>query len=268
VLVPALRHPMTNAAAIATLCQLAPNRVAVAIGSGFTGRFVLGQRAMRWRDVADYVRVLRALLRGEEVPWEGGVLRMIHPAGFSAPCPIEVPILIGADGPKGLAVADELADGVFSAGRPSSSALSWRAMLTFGTVLDDGESPDSPRVMAAAGHAAAVVYHALYERGGADAVDALPGGKTWRTATEAAPQASRHLATHEGHLVAPNDRDRAALAEAPGLIASVTFTGAAADLRARLGGLADEGVTEIAYQPAGDIPRELRAFAAMATDLL
>src|SRR4051812_48610177 len=36
VLVPSLRHPMTNAAAIATLAAIAPGRVAVAIGSGFT----------------------------------------------------------------------------------------------------------------------------------------------------------------------------------------------------------------------------------------
>src|SRR3954451_14734258 len=34
VLVPALRHPMTNAAAIATLCELAPDRVAVAMAPG------------------------------------------------------------------------------------------------------------------------------------------------------------------------------------------------------------------------------------------
>ena len=264
VLVPSLRHPMTNAAAIATLCQQAPGRVAVAIGAGFTGRYVLGQRAMKWADVAEYVRVLRALLRGDEVEWEGGVLRMLHPAGFGAARPIDVPILLGADGPKGLAVADELGDGVFSAARPSSSGLPWRAMLTFGTVLDDGESPDSPRVMEAAGHAAAVVYHAIYERGGAEAVDGFPGGKTWRTATEAAPGPSRHLATHEGHLIAPNERDRAALAEAPGFIAGMTFTATAADLRARLDGMAEAGVTEIAYQPAGDMERELRAFAAMA----
>src|SRR5436309_3019260 len=62
VLVPALRHPMTNAAAIATLVDMAPGRIVVAIGSGFTGRYTLGQRSMRWADVADYVRVLRALL--------------------------------------------------------------------------------------------------------------------------------------------------------------------------------------------------------------
>ena len=59
VLVPSLRHPMTNAAAIATLGRSAPGRVAVAVGAGFTGRHVLGQRPMRWADVADYVRVVQ-----------------------------------------------------------------------------------------------------------------------------------------------------------------------------------------------------------------
>jgi alkanesulfonate monooxygenase SsuD/methylene tetrahydromethanopterin reductase-like flavin-dependent oxidoreductase (luciferase family) len=50
VLVPSLRHPMTNAAAIATLAELAPGRVAVAVGSGFTGRHMLGLRPMPWAE--------------------------------------------------------------------------------------------------------------------------------------------------------------------------------------------------------------------------
>jgi 5,10-methylenetetrahydromethanopterin reductase len=53
----------------------------------------------------------------------------------------------------------------------------------------------------------------MYERGGAAAVDGLPGGSTWRAAVEAAPAASRHLLTHENHLVSLTDRDRAALAD-------------------------------------------------------
>src|SRR5437763_13574694 len=48
VLIPSLRHPMTNAAAIATLVDLAgPGRVTVAVGTGFTGRFAMGQRPPR-----------------------------------------------------------------------------------------------------------------------------------------------------------------------------------------------------------------------------
>src|SRR6478752_3261325 len=136
VLVPSLRHPMTNAAAIATLEALAPGRVAVALGAGFTGRYVLGQKPMRWADVGEYVRVLKALLRGETAEWDGAAVKMLHPEGFGADRPIEVPILIGADGPKGLGVAREVADGVFSAGRPiDGEGPSWRAVLLFGTVL-------------------------------------------------------------------------------------------------------------------------------------
>ena len=41
VLVPSLRHPMVNAAAIAALAELAPGRVAAAVGAGFTGRRAL-----------------------------------------------------------------------------------------------------------------------------------------------------------------------------------------------------------------------------------
>src|SRR4029453_8754502 len=51
VLIPSLRHPMTNAAAIATLAGLAgTERVVVGVGSGFTGRMAMGQRAMRWHE--------------------------------------------------------------------------------------------------------------------------------------------------------------------------------------------------------------------------
>jgi len=267
VLVPSLRHPMVNAAAIATLAAQAPGRVVVAIGSGFTGRMVLGQRPMAWAAVSTYVRTLRALLRGEEVEWEGSMLRMLHPVGFGGPTPIDVPILIAADGPKGLAIAAELGDGVFSAGIPQPDAVevsSWRALLAFGTVLDEGEHPASERAVAAAGAALAVVYHGVYERGGPEAVDGFPGGRAWREAIESVPEGSRHLAIHEGHLVAANDRDRIALSEGIPMLPALTLTGPAEELRGRVAGLEAAGVTELAYQPAGpDIPRELEAFAAM-----
>ena len=265
VLVPSLRHPMVNAAAIASLAAMAPGRVAAAVGAGFTGRYTLGQRAMRWADVRTYVAVLRALLRGEEAEWEGAVVRMIQPEGFGAPRPVDVPVLIGADGPKGLAVADELGDGLFSAAVPASTDAgpSWRALLVFGTVLGEGEDPAGDRVLASAGPALAVAYHALYERGGADAVDAFPGGRTWRDAVEQVPPAQRHLAIHDGHLVLVTDRDRPAVLEGAPLLTSLSFTGTAAELRERLDGMAAAGVTELAYQPAGpDIPGELERMRA------
>ena len=240
----------------------------MAIGSGFTGRMVLGQRPMRWADVHAYVRVILALLRGEDAEWEGKVVRMLQPKGFGAPRPVDVPVLIGADGPKGLAVADELGDGVFSAMIPTQSTATWRALLTFGTVLDKGEDLLSERVLTAAGPALAVVYHGAYERGGADAVDSLPGGQTWRQKIEAVPEQERHLAIHEGHLVEANVRDRPAVEEGSLLLPAFTMTGTPAEVRDRITELGEAGITEIAYQPAGpDIPRELAAFASATSKL-
>jgi 5,10-methylenetetrahydromethanopterin reductase len=258
VLIPSLRHVMTNAAAVATLAQLAPGRVAVAVGSGFTGRMTLGQRSLRWSFVEQYIRALRALLRGEEVEWEGAVIRMIHPTGFAPARPIDVPLLVGADGPKGFAVASAWGDGVFTT--RAAPGFSWSARLLFGTVLDEGEDPRSGRALAAAGHGAAVSYHATYERGG---IERLPGGEEWRRRVEQVPQRTRHLALHENHLVALNRIDE-------GLITGdfMGRTGLALDaaaMGARIAHMEEGGTTEIAYQPAGpDIERELRVFAAAA----
>lgn len=266
VLVPSLRHPMVNAAAIAELVDQAPGRVAVAIGSGFTGRFALGKRPMPWHQVAEYVRCLRTLLTGETAEWDGSAVRMLHLPGFGATRPIDVPILIGADGPKGLAVAAELGDGVFSAALPQPDAVDvtdWRALLSFGTVLDDGEDLTSARVIDAVGPSAAVLYHVMYERRGAAAVDGLPGGQGWREAIEAYPEGERHLAIHAGHLIKANPRDEPYVADLIPLTSSMALTGTAEQVSEKIAGLTSLGVTELVYQPAGsDIERELRAFAA------
>jgi len=259
VLIPSLRHPMVNAAAIAGLADLAPGRVAAAVGAGFTGRYTLGQPPMRWADVAEYVKTLRQLLRGEETAWGGTIIKMLERD------PVEVPLLIGADGPKGRAVASEIGDGVFGSGRPpiGDDLPSWRGVLTFGTVLGDHEGLTDDRVMDAAGPALAVVYHGVYERRGADAVDELPGGRLWRSTVEQASAERRHLVTHEGHLVRLTERDRAAVQAGAELLPQVSLTGTPAELRDRVAGLGDTGVTEIAYQPAGrDIPGELERFIA------
>src|SRR4051812_19187727 len=223
VLVSNLRHVMTNAAAVATIVDLAPGRVAVAVGSGFTGARCLGQKPQRWRDVSAYIEALRALLRGEEVAWNGSVIRMMHPTGFAPARPIEVPILVAASGPKGVAAAKAVGDGVFFGGQPSAAAgeFSHVALLTFGTVLEDGEVVTSERVLAAAGHSAAVSLHALYEWA-PDALAGVPGGAEWKAMIEEVPVATRHLAVHDRHLVGVSDHDRPFLG--PELLAAVAFT--------------------------------------------
>ena len=176
VLVPSLRHPMANAAATATLEALAPGRVAVAFGTGFTGRRAMGYRAIKWAFMDAYIRAYRGLLRGETIEWEGARMRMLHPPGHGAPRPIDVPIIIGALGPKGAAVARELGDGLYvTLALPEfATEFSWVSYLFWGTVRDDGEDPDSDRVRAAGGPGWALAYHGAYEFG--NPLEDMPGG--------------------------------------------------------------------------------------------
>jgi 5,10-methylenetetrahydromethanopterin reductase len=83
-------------------------------------------------------------------------------------------MLVAAQGPKGLAVARELGDGLFTLG--PKGGFPWVAELVFGTVLDPGEPAASERVLAAAGRGPAVLYHVTYHGRGWGQVEALPGG--------------------------------------------------------------------------------------------
>jgi 5,10-methylenetetrahydromethanopterin reductase len=260
VLVPHLRHPVTQASAIATVEALAPGRLAVAIGTGFTARMAMGQEPLTWAETRTYIAQVKGLLAGESMIVDGRVVRLQPPAGFLDVHP--VPILVAANGPKGVAVARELGDGIMTilGGQPE---FEWSALLAFGTVLDPGEPPDSERALLAAGPGLTVVYHGMYEADPAR-VDVLPGGAAWRAELERVPVHLRHLAIHEDHLVQVTERDRPLLS-GDGLTA-FTWTAEAATLHERLEATVAAGTTEILYQPCGpDVSRELRAFMAMAT---
>jgi 5,10-methylenetetrahydromethanopterin reductase len=261
VAVPNTRHVVTTASAIATIEGLAPGRLACAFGTGFTARMAMGKKALSWDTTATYLRQLRALLRGETVEVDGAMVRLIHPAGFVPDRPIATPILVGANGPKGLEVARELGDGVMCVGAPQAG-FDWCALLCFGTVLDDGEPLSSPRVLDAAGPSYVMMYHGAYEAA-PTAVDGLPMGAEWRAQIEAAePEGQRHLAVHELHLVGVTERDRPFVEAAGDMIGAIGWTGDAAAIRAKVAAAGEAGATEIMYAPAGpDIPRELEAFA-------
>ena len=51
-----LRHVMVTASAIATIEELAPGRLTFAVGTGFTGARAMGQKAMKWADLASTSR--------------------------------------------------------------------------------------------------------------------------------------------------------------------------------------------------------------------
>jgi 5,10-methylenetetrahydromethanopterin reductase len=264
VLVPSLRHPMVNAAATATRAALAPGRVAVAFGTGFSGRRAMGYGAVRWSFMESYIRAYRALLRGEVIEWEGAQMRMLHPGGHAPDRPIDVPILIGALGPKGNKVARELGDGLFATLQQPDFMTEhrWVAYLEWGTVLDEDENHDSEHARLAGGPGWALSFHGAYEFGGPDAVRALPGGDEWLETVEESPQERRHLAVHSGHCVELNAADQAAWhAGGSSTLRDVTLSGTREQIRRRLDDYRSRGITEIVFQPCGpDVQRELERF--------
>ncbi|MYA52901.1 MAG: LLM class flavin-dependent oxidoreductase [Dehalococcoidia bacterium] len=257
VLVPHLRHPMTQAAAITTLDELAPGRLAVALGAGFTGRLAMGQRMLTRREFELGVRQVMALLRGEVVEVDGAATQMLHSEGFAPSRPIEVPVLVNAQGPRGQQFARDIGSGVTVSFRPVPG-FSWCAVLSTGTVLEPGESPTSARAFEATAPSLAGRYHGLAARG--EPLDPLPGGEEWAASIAGVPEGERHLEIHRGHLVELNEHDRRAMDRQQ--LPPAQLTGTVDAIRERLARLEAGGATELMWQPMGpDIEREMRAFA-------
>ncbi len=265
VLIPSLRHPMVTAAAIATLVSLVgESRVVVGVGTGFTGRRAMGHRPLRWKDIPSMVGDVQRLLAGDIVEIEGKPAQMIHGGGQAPARPIKVPFVLGVNGPKGLETAEKLGTGVFTS-RPRPDAdygdIDDVILLGFGTILEDGESSGSNRVLNTAGPGVMVAYHAFLEQND-DRLDRLPNAELFVELANAGESKHRHLRVHAGHLTELNQIDRQVLVPEAMSIAPLICEGHV--LPDRLERLAHQGITEVAFQPVGDIERELRAFASAA----
>jgi 5,10-methylenetetrahydromethanopterin reductase len=266
VAVPSLRHVMVTASAIGAIEELAPGRLTVAFGTGFTARQAMGKSPMRWADLATYVTQLRALLAGEVVEIDGAACQMIHSPGFGSPRPINVPLLVAPIGPKGFAIAERIADGLVLAVEPVDPLdRRWpiRALLVTGTILEPGEDHTTQRVRAALGPAFVTGYHAVWQWGN-EAVDEMPGGAEWRARIEAErPSGHRHLSVHEGHLVTVTDRDAPTIETAGHGMLQTGWTGSALSFRDHLEQVGNMGITEVIVTPAGPaIEHELELFSA------
>lgn len=259
VIVPSLRHVVVTAAAIATLEQMSPGRVAVTVGTGNTGRRLLGKNPQPWREVVEYVELLRQLLKGDIVEIDGEPTAMLHPPGMVDRSTVP-PILLAAMGPVGVERARGLADGIFRINHPVSG-FGWCAVTVTGTVLDTHESFNSPRVLRDAGPGVTLAYHQAYDQpDGAAQIEAMPHGTEWLHYVESLPEKHRHLTVHRSHFTSTDGPD-ALLVDAE-TVARYSFSDTPENLRVRLDAIEVGGGTEIVFHPVGvDTARELEAFA-------
>ncbi len=278
VAIPSNRIEPVTAHAIATINALAPGRVILGLGTGFTGRNTMGLPAVPLARLRSYVDSVRRLLRGEDVVYREGaqerVIRFLHPDRGYINLKDPIPIHIAAEGPKALAMAGEIADGWMSsasgpvqfaakletvrrgarsAGRSEDLA---NAMLTTGCVLRDGESAMSPRVIDRVGAFAVIPLHAFWERGTDGAQLPPPLRSVWERyrdqylPTLPSPKDRLYLDVHEGHLIYLKPGEERYLSEE--LIRMVTLTGSAEEIIERLRALEAAGLKQVALQVLGN----------------
>ena len=102
---PLTRHPAVAASAFAALQQVSGGRARFCIGTGDSAALTIGERPASVDELAAYARAFKALTNGDEAAFGGRTFRM----EWGGP---PVPLWVAAEGPRMLALAGELADGV------------------------------------------------------------------------------------------------------------------------------------------------------------
>jgi len=102
---PLTRHPAVTAGALATLQEQSAGRAVCGIGVGESAVQTIGRTPARLAELEQATHVLRGLLSGESVSWEGAEIRLTWTH-------TPVPIWFASTGPRSLRLGGRLADGV------------------------------------------------------------------------------------------------------------------------------------------------------------
>lgn len=108
---PVTRHPAVVANSLATLHEISDGRAVLGLGAGDRPVLELGVGPAPVAAIEDMVTLARRLLAGEEVTFDGAGFRTEH-ARLIAPPASGLPVYIAASGPRTLALAGRVADGV------------------------------------------------------------------------------------------------------------------------------------------------------------
>jgi len=226
-----LRLAPVAANGIATINRLAPGRTFISLGTGHTAMRAMGQKPMRLKPFAEYIRVVRALIDGEEVDYTlDGItapiafgMRQHHYIDVD----VKIPLYIAGYGPKAQALAGELGDGLVS-GFPRGGTLEQamanvrtgatranggqgRSLEGFHTaamvnlmILEPGESTTSDRVIEECGASVMSGLHYLAEtlgETGREPPDYAKGiWKDYMAFLDQYPPEVRHQILHGSHF--------------------------------------------------------------------
>lgn len=290
-----VRLAPVTAHSIATINQLAPGRTFLGIGTGHTAMRVMGKDPVKAREFREYLRVLRALLHGEEVDYalagsEKTDIRFLHPNEGFIDVEHPVPIYVAADGPLALKAAGAYGDGRVCSHNQTKARLQkslevmkqganavgralpgefHTAALSYACVLQPGESMTSDRVIDEIGPMAAATLHywwELYQKDGDTSTVAGRCHDLWEeylafTERMETPAAKRYQQVHLGHCAFLPREERRFITEE--LIRSTGgLVGTPDDIIAMLREREAMGLSEITLLPAMNTARRnLKDFA-------
>ncbi len=280
VAIPGTRIAPVTAHSIASINRLAPGRVFLGIGTGHTAMRVMGMPPMRVPAFREYLRVVRALLAGEEVEYtqDGATraIRFLHrDLGFIALEP-RIPIYVAANGPLALRACGEYGDGLMSvfnehpgvlqshlATAKAGAARAGRtlpadfhtATLTTAVVLRPGEKVTAERVIEECGSQAAAVLHfawEIWQQTKDERAIPPPVLEVWddyRRYVERmpTPPEKRYQQIHDGHCTFLVPEERRFITE--GVIRTAAMVGEPDELVERVRALEQAGLKEIGLLP-------------------
>ncbi|MEP7284236.1 MAG: TIGR03842 family LLM class F420-dependent oxidoreductase [Chloroflexota bacterium] len=102
---PGVRDWTVAASTFGTLNRISGNRMDVGVGRGDSSRRVLGRKPMTIETMVEFCEALRVMVRGDKYDYEGQEIQLPWSAS-------PLPIWIAAYGPKALASAGTIADGL------------------------------------------------------------------------------------------------------------------------------------------------------------
>ena len=268
----ALRLAPETANGIATINRLAPGRTFLGVGTGNTAMRTLGQRPMRVREFREHIRVVRALLNGEEVDFtRNGVT---HPIRFQnleykyVDVESHIPIHVGGFGPRAQALAGELGDGLVT-GIPRGGTIPQalanvqrgadrvgRTLKNFHTsalvnllMLQPGDKLTDDHVIAQCGSSIMVNIHfavELVKETGCEPPDyAKPIWDEYMAFHEARIAATRHQELHASHYSHLDPQE--ARFVTPELIKAFCIAGQPEEIAEQLRELEKQGLNAISF---------------------
>lgn len=258
---PYLWHPTPTAMSLATLADVAPARVGVAVGVG--NPLFLGESGVEpvkpVRAVREFIECLRALWTGDAVTYDGELFRLSGARmSFSPSHPI--PIYVAATGPRMLRLTGRIADGVVLSGGLTVDHVNYSLGQIAEGALATGRDPADLRN-------AAFLYFSV-SADGREAVDFLRGRLAFLFRNRAMAENIRSSGLPIDHeaivaAVAERDMETAKSLVPDDAVDAFAVGGTVRNCRDRLTAYLDTGVTEPVIQISGSPEGRALAFQVL-----